>query len=109
MGLVAATATLAAFGGLSWWVSTEGSVVGYIAAALFGIMAVLGAIIVYILIVFDDKTPSVRVDAGKNGSDGDLDPGMVAAAMLVGTSEQFHDNESVDASDDYSDDMADFD
>gem|GEM_PF-6253263 len=109
MGLVAATATLAVFGGLSWWVSTEGSTVGYIAAALFGIMAVLGAIIVYIMIVFEDKTPSVKVDKGKSGSEGELDAGTVAAAMLVGTSNQFHDDESVDASDDYSDDMADFD
>ena len=102
-GLLAACTTLAAFGGLSWWVSTEGSTVGYIAAGLFGIMAVLGAILAYIAIVFEDKSPSVRSTSNKATSEGELDPGTVAAAMLIATSDQFHDDNAADVDGDYDD------
>jgi len=113
-GLLGAAVNVGIFGGLSWWVSTEGSVVGYIAAGLFGIMAVLGAIIIFVLIVFDDKTPPVKPVSKQNKSDDKLDAGTVAAAMLVGTSDQFHDSDGYDADDDYSgedysDDMSDYD
>ena len=113
-GLLGAAVNVGIFGGLSWWVSTENSTVGYIAAGLFGIMAVLGAVIVFVLIAFDDKTPPVK-HAGKQKKSADkLDAGTVAADLLVGPSGQFHDSDGYDAGDDYSgedysDDMSDFD
>jgi len=111
-GLAGAAANAAVFGGLSWWVSTENSVVGYIAAGLFGIMAVLGAIIVFVVIVVDDKTPAVKPVLKQKKSDDSLDPGTMAAAMLVANADQFHDEDAgddYDVDDDYSDDMSDFD
>jgi uncharacterized membrane protein len=105
VGVLGAAVNIAVFGGLSWWVSTEHNVVGYIAAGLFGIMAILGAILVFILIVFDDKTPPVKkTPDGKGKSDGRLDAGSMAAAMIVANA----DNQDYDAGDDYSDDMQDF-
>ena len=107
-GLLAASANLAAFGGLAWWVSTENNVMGYIAAALFAIMAVLGAIIVFILIVFDDKTTTVQRHQKGAREEGKLDAGTVAAAMIVANSEQYYDQEDAAedyAGDDYADDI----
>lgn len=98
---------LAAFGGLSWWVSTEGNAAGYIAAGFFSIMAVLGAIIVYIMIVFEDQTSPVKSVSSSDRSNGEVDPVTIVAAMLVGTSDQFHEETTYDIDDDYPDDLSD--
>jgi len=85
--------------------------VGYIATALFGIMAVLGAILVYIAIVFEDISPTAGPTGNKTTSQEELDPGTMAAAMLVATSDQFHDDDAADVDADAGDydDMGDFD
>lgn len=103
--IIAAAITLALFAALSWWVSTEDSTLGYVAAVLFGIMALLGAPIVYIMIAIEDKTPPPIKDRSKSADT--IDAGTMAAAMLVGSSEQLQadDNEVADSGigDDFTD------
>lgn len=106
-GVLGSIVNIAVFGGLAWWVSTEDNAVGYIAAVLFGIMAVLGAIIVFLMIVLDDKSADVRHGDRQAENNGKLDPATMAAAMIVANSDQFYDQD--DSANDYVDDDTDID
>ena len=108
-GILGSLINLAIFGGLAWWVSTEDTALGYIAAGLFGIMALLGAIIIFIMFVFEDKTPPVARKQQASASKGELDTATMAAAMIVSNADQFEDESDMDGGDDYSDDLSDLD
>ncbi|MBT3359621.1 MAG: hypothetical protein HN403_08345 [Rhodospirillales bacterium] len=105
LGLIAGAAFAALFGWLSWYVVDEGSVVGYIAAGLFGIMAVFGAALGFIWFAVEGEPdqPVVLPRRGKGAKD-KVDPVLMGVAMLNATSDNFMDTDDVADTDFGSDD-----
>ena len=98
LGLVVGALAAAVFGWLSWYVVDEGSFVGTIAAGLFGIMAVLGAILGFLWVVVDDTTDTPVVLPSRKGKrqPDTVNPVHMGAAMLVATSDNFIDGDDAD-------------
>ena len=106
MGLIAALITLGIFAGLAYYVSDEGSTMGYIATGLFALMGILGAFVAFAWIAIEDKTPGgISQQKGKD----QIDPVMMGTAMSIGMSDYYDDNTDSTLGDDSFDDDVDFD
>jgi hypothetical protein len=105
-GLIAALITLSIFAGLAYYVSDEGSTMGYIATGLFLLMGILGTFVAFAWIAMEDKTQgSISQQKGKD----QIDPVSMGLAMSIGMSDNSDDNADSSLSDDSFDSDIDFD
>ena len=108
LGLIAGSTFAALFGWFSWYVVDEGSFVGYIAAGLFAIMAVFGAVLGFIWFAVEGE-PTEPVHLPRRGKGEDkADPVVMGVAMLNATSDNFMEPDSTPDTDFSGDDGGDF-
>ncbi|MCP4044296.1 MAG: hypothetical protein GY731_20465 [Gammaproteobacteria bacterium] len=85
LGLLCALGNLVLFGGLAWWVSDEGSVLGYVATGLFVLMAVGGDFVAFTWFAMEDK--GYKPLAGAGGDKGEVDATTLGVTLMVGSSD----------------------
>ncbi len=114
LGIIAAFIVLGLFGGLAWYVSSEGSAMGYVATGIFILMGLTGAFVAFAWIAMEDKShrqvqfvSDTKKLAGKSRkkSKDEIDPVMMGIAVSMGMDDHTDDAGDIDSfgSDDFDD------